>query len=281
MRQQVDSKLDETRFQFGQNWTRFLSLVSEERVSIAQESLKQMLNIHSFVGKSFLDIGCGSGIFSLAARRMGARVHSFDYDPQAVACTAELKRRFCPDDPDWVVEQGSVLDTNYLASLGSFDVVYAWGVLHHTGHMWQALDNVQALVAPSGQLWVAIYNDQGRRSMMWARIKRAYNRLPRLLRLPFALVVMAPSELKSFLLSLLSLSPLGYLQTWFHSRTRGMSRWYDFIDWVGGYPFEVAKPEAIFRFYRERRFVLDELKTCGGGMGCNEFVFRKVNNQSN
>src|SRR4029079_13061254 len=101
----------------------------------------------SLDANTFLDIGCGSGLFSLVARRLGARVHSFDLDPQSVACAAELKRRYAPDDPDWTIERGSVLDGEYLASLGTFDVVYSWGVLHHTGQMGRAIDNAAARVA--------------------------------------------------------------------------------------------------------------------------------------
>src|SRR4051794_15023881 len=116
------------RFQFGDNWSSFLSLLNEERIRCAEESLKDMLGIVSFDGKSFLDAGSGSGLFSLAARRLGAAVRSFDYDPQSVACTAELKRRYFPDDERWTIEPGSVLDRDFLAGLGTFDIVYSWGV---------------------------------------------------------------------------------------------------------------------------------------------------------
>jgi len=110
-----------------------------------------MLNVESLEGKTFLDVGSGSGLSSLAACLLGAKVYSFDYDPKSVACTRELKRRYFPND-DWVVESGSVLDKAYLSSLGQFDVVYSWGVLHHTGHMSEALVNVAPLVRPSGSL---------------------------------------------------------------------------------------------------------------------------------
>ena len=61
------------------------------------------------------------------------------------------------------------------------------------------------------------------------------------------------------------------------SRTdaRGMHRWYDLVDWVGGWPFEVARPEEVFRFLRDQGFQLEELRTCGGKLGCNEFLFRR------
>jgi SAM-dependent methyltransferase len=124
----------------------------------------------------------------LAARRLGAKVHSFDYDPRSVACTAELRRRYFTDDPDWRVEQGSALDPDYLKSLGTFDVVYSWGVLHHTGDMWRAVDNAAGCVRQGGLLYISIYNradgfalhPDGRigPSGLWAFEKRAYNRLP-------------------------------------------------------------------------------------------------------
>lgn len=138
------------RFAFGQNWSNFLRTLNEERILEAERSLKQMLVVESLQSKRFIDAGSSSGLFSLAARRLGASVHSFDYDPQSVACTEELKRRFFPDDPEWTVEEGSVLDGGYLAGLGQFDVVYSWGVLHHTGEMWKAIENVSHLVRRGG-----------------------------------------------------------------------------------------------------------------------------------
>ena len=141
--------------------------------------MRKFLQSDRLDGKTFLDAGSGSGLFSLAARRLGATVRSFDFDPQSVACTRELRRRYFPDDSGWVVEQASVLDQSYLGTLGRHDIVYSWGVLHHTGAMWEALENVKPLVADGGQLFIAIYNDQGEATDQWARIKQKYNALPR------------------------------------------------------------------------------------------------------
>jgi 2-polyprenyl-6-hydroxyphenyl methylase/3-demethylubiquinone-9 3-methyltransferase len=147
------------RFAFGKNWRRFLGLVNEGQIAAAELSLKQMLNLDNLKGKTFLDAGSGSGLFSLAARHLGAKVFSFDYDPDSVACTLELKRKFCSADQDWCIEPGSALDRSFLNGLGNFDVVYSWGVLHHTGDMWNALENMSSLVKPGGKLFIAIYND--------------------------------------------------------------------------------------------------------------------------
>ncbi len=263
------------RFEFGKNWSRFLDVLDDARIARAEESLEQMLEVADLEGRSFLDIGSGSGLFSLAARRLGARVHSFDYDPHSVACTKELRRRYFNNDSDWLIEEGSALDADYLKSLGTFDVVYSWGVLHHTGDMWRALDNAQLAVKAGGKLFIAIYNDQGSKSARWKWAKKTYNDLPPFLKTPFAIAALAPEETKAILRSLLSLRPRDYLHSWTsYDQNRGMSRWRDIIDWVGGYPFEVAKPDEIFNFYRGRGFQLTRM-TCTRGLGCNEFVFTK------
>lgn len=261
------------RFQFGQNWRRFLSTLDEERIHEAERSLKLMLETETLRGLSFLDIGSGSGLFSLAARRLGARVHSFDYDTDSVACAQELKRRYFAGDADWVIERGSVLDADYIKRLGQFDIVYSWGVLHHTGAMWQALENAALPVSQGGRLFIAIYNDQERKSQFWRRIKRVYCEsamgkilVPSLF-IPYFIVGGFIKDLSR------GRNPAARYAE--YKKSRGMSIVHDWIDWLGGYPFEVARPEEIFSFYRARSFVLDKLVTCGGGLGNNQFVFTR------
>lgn len=264
------------RFEFGKNWAAFLAVLDDERIATAENSLKAMLECDDLKCKTFLDIGSGSGLFSLAARRLGAKVHSFDFDTDSVNCTRELRRRFFANDADWHIEQGSALDAAYLKSLGKFDVVYSWGVLHHTGAMWRALENAAIPTKRGSKLFIAIYNDTGSQSRRWHWIKKTYCRLPRFLKTPFAIAAIAPDEFKSLARSVVTLRPNDYIHSWTRYKgARGMNRWRDIVDWVGGYPYEVATPDEIFDFYKDRGFTPTKLKTGGVGLGCNEFVFTK------
>jgi len=261
------------RFEFGANWKRFLGSLDTGRIAAAEASLQGRLGRADLAGVRFLDVGSGSGLFSLAARRLGAQVHSFDYDPESVACTRALRDRFHPGDPQWVVEPGSVLDEAYLQALGQWDVVYSWGVLHHTGDQWRAMANVASQVAPSGKLFIALYNDQGWGSRVWARTKQAYCAAPAVLKPLIVAAAMVRLWGPTTVRDVLRGRPGATWRRYEQDSQRGMSPWRDVVDWVGGYPFEVSRPEQVFDFYRDRGFRLEQLKTCGGGHGCNEFVF--------
>lgn len=255
----------QARFPFGRNWRHYASHVNEERIQAAERSLRELLSREDLSALRFLDAGCGSGLFSLAARRMGAEVHSFDYDPESVACTLAMRDGSTDNGDGWTIEQGSVLDADYMRRLGPFDVVYSWGVLHHTGRMWPALENCAGRVDAGGRLFIAIYNDQGWLSQYWRRVKQLYNRGP--LYRGVLLAAHAPYfvGLRWTVRRLRRRSPV----------ERGMSLWYDMKDWLGGFPFEVARPEEVLAFLRPLGFELERLVTCGGRHGCNEYVFVK------
>jgi len=262
------------RFAFGRNWKNFLTHLNDERIDTAVRSVQKLLDRDQLDGLRFLDIGCGSGLFSLAAKKLGATVHSFDYDDDSVECTRELKSRYFADDDAWTIEQGSILDADYLATLTPADIVYSWGVLHHTGSMWAAIENATQLVNDGGQFAISIYNDQGGASRRWKMIKRMYNAapfpIPSMMLFSFA----ASHEFKQFCIRLARLqNPFPFSDWKRRKEERGMSYWHDLVDWIGGYPFEVAKPEEIFTFCRDRGFQLTELTTQGNGYGCNEFAF--------
>lgn len=282
-----DLKLEAAhRFAFGKNWLSFIALIDDDRIKSAEESLLAMLGTSSLRGHRFLDLGSGSGLFSLAASRLGAEVISVDIDPESIEATKALRERWAPTGASWEILPGSALDRHFLGELGAFDVVYSWGTLHHTGDMWSAMADVVELVRPGGSLFISIYNDQGFASRIWTEIKRRYNDGSPTERQALVLAARSYFRLRDEAGWLLALS--------FHAlavgiygvrnrpprpsqakRVRGMSRSHDLVDWVGGYPFEVAKPEEVFTFVQQRGFSLRKLRTCQGGLGCNEFVFAR------
>ena len=262
------------RFEFGANWEAFLKTLDDDRIYEAELSLQEMLGCTDLSEKKFLDIGSGSGLFSLAARRLGAKVFSFDFDPKSVKCTNELKKRYFPNDNNWSIEEGSALDQEYITSLGKFDIVYSWGVLHHTGNMVKALNNSMIPVSSSGKLFLAIYNDQGFLSKFWKKIKKTYCSGK------FGEIVTKVIFVPYFLLQSIAIGIIKYKNPFGlfinYKNKRGMSLYHDWIDWLGGYPFEVAKPEEIFEFYKNNGYILEKLITTNK-LGCNQFVFKKQN----
>ena len=263
------------RFAFGKNWRSFLSVLDENRIMEAERALRASLGCTSLAGLRVLDIGSGSGLSSLAMRRLGASVVSFDYDADSVACTTELRQRFDGASNKWQVMQGSVLDPEFMAALGEFDLVYAWGVLHHTGSMWPALDLTQQRVAPDGQLLIALYNDQGWRSRIWWHIKHLYcsgqigRALVSSLFYPLFALYAVGLDLRRLQL------PGTHLRE--YARRRGMSLVHDWRDWLGGFPFEVARPDDVLRQLSVAGFTLKN-QALTRGWGCNEFTLVKSAN---
>lgn len=239
-------------------------MMDENRIAAAELSLKRLLKVDDLNEKRFLDIGAGSGLFSLAAKRLGASVSSFDADEGCIECVRRLADTY-QTEGDWLIEKASVLDDAFMARLDRHDIVYSWGVLHHTGNMWRALENAAASVTEQGMLAIAIYNDQGWRSRYWTKVKSLYNGSSLM---KWILICLYAPYFVGLRYVVRQLTGKGKLE-------RGMSLWYDMLDWLGGYPFEVGTPGQIVEFFVERDFSLIGISTCGGRSGCNEFVFKK------
>ena len=264
------------RFLFGKNWEKFSKNIDTQNIKYSCDSLKELLKVSTLKGKTFLDIGCGSGIHSIAALKLGAKkVEAFDYDIDSVKTSKKILKKFCPKN-NWSVKQASILDNKNEFFKKKFDYIYSWGVLHHTGDMWKALDNVVKITKKNTIIAIAIYNDQGGASKRWLFIKKIYNKYPNNEKNLILFFFFLFFELRNILVRVLYRKNIFSLEDWrLRKKNRGMSVLTDLNDWIGGYPFEVSSPERIFNYFKDKGFILINLKTCGGGPGCNEYVFKK------
>jgi len=255
------------RFAFGRNWQDFSERLGPEEYAKARDSVRALVG--DVRDKTFLDIGCGSGLFSIAACSLGARrVVGFDIDPDSVAAAQSLVNKIAQWDPQvrpQAIEfrQGSVLDIE--ADHPTYDIVYSWGVLHHTGRMVEAFERAASLVGDKGVLAIAIYNKHFT-SPIWKAIKYTYVKSPSPIK---KLLVGAVFVLKLVVAVLLTRkNPL--------KRRRGMRYYNDIVDWVGGYPYEYASVDEVVAFFEPRGFQTRTVSKTRGFTGCNEFVFERV-----
>ena len=261
------------RFQFGANWAKYVQTsLSEEKIAQSIKRLKDFLRVEDLRGKSFLDIGSGSGLHSLAAFRLGAeRIFSFDYDEEFVSTTVKL-RELAGSPAIWTVKQGSVLDETYMNGLDKFDIVYSWGVLHHTGDMWTAIRNASIPLKPDAVLYIALYSPEiyvSPPSHQWIDVKRAYNAASdfkkRKMELDYVWRTVVRPSLKA------GRNPLTIIRGDYGGR--GMAFWTDMKDWLGGYPMDFAGFKDTVSFCG--RIGLD-LVNCQAGEGNTEYLFAKL-----
>lgn len=256
------------RFAFGRNWEKYVrKSFSEERLEIARRHLLGFLGEQGLAGKRVLDIGCGSGLHSLAAIRSGAKeVVSFDYDARSVAATLIL-RQMEGNPAHWRVSRGSVLDPAFMERLGQFDIVYAWGVLHHTGDLWQAVRQASSRMAPQGRFYVALYTAgvSHPSDEFWLDVKRRYNRSGWLGKKGIEAWYVA-RHVTGMMRS--GINPLTQILS--YRRARGMSYFTDVRDWVGGWPMQFSSIEEVTDFARALGLERMNIKT---GEANTEYLF--------
>jgi len=267
---QVDNDL---RYGFGKNWSDFVKKnFSQERVSSSQKDLLDFLKLDSLVDKTFLDIGCGSGLHSLAAYRSGAKkIVSFDYDINSVNTTKFLRENE-GNPANWEVLQGSVLDKEFMEKLPKFDIVYSWGVLHHTGDMWQAIQNATIPLKETALFFIALYTWDSQVSPtaeFWLDIKKKYNKASALGKFMYEVwyynrFCLIP-DLKN------KTNPLKRFQN--YKNDRGMALWTDIKDWLGGWPMEYVKIMDLQKYASEKMDF--ELLNMTSYKANGEFLFQK------
>lgn len=266
------------RFGFGKNWEDYVKKhFSEERVEISRKHLLSFLKLDDLKGKYFLDIGCGSGLHSLAALRSGAeRIYSFDYDPDSVATAKKLKE-FAGNPSHWEVRQGSILDKEFLRTIDPADIVYSWGVLHHTGNMWQAMDNTVGLGKWGSLYYIALYDYEihvDPTPEFWLDVKQRYNKSSEWEKKKMELWYIWRFTLHGTILAL----PRLLVRVFRYKQSRGMAFYNDVKDWLGGWPMEFAK-RADVKDWAQRNDL--EMLTMKTGEANTEYLFQQSKENQN
>ena len=258
---------DKITFSFGENWMNYLIKIDDLAIEDSKSNLTHWLDKKDIIGKSIIDVGSGSGLSSLAFYRLGAgSILSFDFDENSVQATKTLwEKEGKPEN--WIVLHGSVLEIDKVVKNNStFDIVYSWGVLHHTGSMMQAINNCLPLVRKNGKLWISLYQ-KGPKYQKHLNTKIKYNSassIGKKLMIYNMIVKMMIIKIINFE------NPL----RWNEKRLRGMNAYNDIIDWLGGLPYEVASEDEVLNICRKSGFILDRIKVAPEG-GCSNYVFSK------
>jgi predicted RNA methylase len=262
----------ETHFAFGKNWASYAALIDEPQIEEAKKGLLKLIPVEEFKGRSFLDIGCGSGLHALAAAQLGvSRIMAVDIDPDCVATSSAVLSSNNVTTP-WRAEIVSVFDLD-AARAGTFDIVHSWGVLHHTGSMWEAVSKAASMVAPNGLLAIALYR-KTHMDPFWKLEKRLYAHAPQTIQ-----SLVRAGYVAVFCLAKLATGRSFREYVANYRSSRGMDFYHDVHDWLGGYPYETAlAPEVEAKLaglgFKAERVFARPISHGILGSGCDEYVYR-------
>lgn len=275
-KQELYENIYNKKFSFWKNWARFLERLNEKKINQAKDYLENFIwGKEKIEGKTVIDFWCWSGLMSLCFYLLWAKkIVSIDIDDNSINCTKYLKEKYCKQTNKWDILKGSILNENFIKSLWKYDIVYSWGVIHHTWNMWKWLDLIWKLVNNNWLLYIAIYNKYEKfpSSKLWLKIKKIYANSNFLIRkIMYYLLIMEII----FMRIIKWQNPYKYIKDYYKNSNRWMDFFRDVEDWVGWYPYEYASIEEIKDFYEKKWYKLINLYDSSAWWWCNEFLFKK------
>lgn len=248
-------------FKFGKNWKNYSNKITKVNIEDSLRDLKYLLKSLKLKNNlTFIDVGCGSGVHSIAAKKLGFKVTSVDRDKTCIITTKKNFNKFYNSNKTTIF-QDDILNTKVFKK---YDIVYSWGVLHHTGNLWKALNNVKKLVKKNGYLIISLYKKTAF-DRMWVFIKRYYNKF----------------RVFRYFINILFMPFFFYISKKSRSYRRGQNWYFDAIDWLGGYPYETMSPEKMkFHFSGFQMIYISRNKPMKYkgffGSECAEFIFKRI-----
>jgi SAM-dependent methyltransferase len=258
-------------FNFGSNWKNYSKYaLSGKKIETAKLHFDKLFENIDLNEKSFLDIGFGQGLSLLIATEKNANTVGCDINPLCSEVLLFNMKMFNNNLNEIPVVIGSINDETTVENIlklndgNLFDIVHSWGVLHHTGNMWKAIEKSKNLVTKNGIFVIAIYNKHFT-AKFWHLIKKVYNSSGWFIK----------NLMLAGYLPLIFIRYLLYFQNPM-KLPRGMNIYYDAIDWLGGYPYQYASIDEILDYMNQNGFTQVRIVKTSGFTGCNEFVFKKT-----
>ena len=261
-------------FDFGENWKNYsYNAISKQKIKEAKKDFKKLFNKIDLKGKTFIDIGFGQGLSLLIAQQLEAKPVGCEINRRCLRALLINQKKFFKKAEKIPVVIGSILDQKTIQKLkkinlkkkdSKFQIVHSWGVLHHSGKMWKAINNAVSLVTENGYLAISIYNKHWS-SPFWHKVKYFYNISPRLIRRLLIFIFYWIIFIGKFIIT--GEDPF--------KLKRGMDYYFNIIDWVGGYPYEYASIKEVKKYIELKGFRTIKVIPAQMPTGCNEFVFIK------
>jgi ubiquinone/menaquinone biosynthesis C-methylase UbiE len=235
-------------------WTEYLP-----EVEASENHWKIFYSGEEVKGKSVLDAGCGTGIFSIIFATNGAgRVTGIDISEGSLQTARGLKKKFNLENADFQKQDMLALPF----SDESFDIVWAWGTVHHTTDPFRAITELLRILKPSGSILLAVYK-RTRLTFLHEIIRKTLLRAPRKTWKGLARVM-------AFFLS-----PVIFLFKKREKSRRGEKLEELIIDWYFVPIRHYYKPEEIRGFLEERGLVIEKYLPASGRFdSTSNFIFK-------